>query len=199
MLECLLAVSQDILAHVTEVDIEFTVVTRLHLRVRQLRIHQPELDILDIRFLEIRIVNTPHDTGPTLGRIGQLTVGSDLVRTDVILSAFVRVVRQVQYRQLRIYVTCLLTVRVYLVLINDTRTMVTQRLQVIANMRRRIRLRVSENRIDGVPCQVRTVLVIPDRIAGDIDMRLREDVRRRSQDHRYRLFLLFLRHSCDPG
>ena len=53
VLEGLLAIAQNILADITEVDIQLAFVS---VGVRQRRIHQPELDILDIRLLEIRVV-----------------------------------------------------------------------------------------------------------------------------------------------
>ena len=57
--------------------------------------------------------------------------------------------------------------------------MVTQRVQVILDMRRRVRLRVTEDRIDRKPCQVRAVLVITDLV--DV-FGFREYCRRRSQE-----------------
>ena len=157
MLERFLTVAQDIFAHVTEVEHQLTVIP---FGVGQRRIHQPKLDILDVRFLKVRVVQPPHDTAPALLGIGQLTVRAYLTRADVVLSALRGVIHQVQDSQLGIDVARLLTVRVDLLLINDTRTVVTQRRQVILDVHRRVRLRIPEDRIDSVPCQMRTVLVI---------------------------------------
>ena len=35
-------------------------------RVGMLGVHDPELDVLDIGFLEIGVVQTPHHTAPTV-------------------------------------------------------------------------------------------------------------------------------------
>ena len=76
------------------------------------------------------------------------------------MTAFGGVVSQVQNRQFSIYVAGLLAVRIDLVLINDTGTVVTECHQVILDMRRCVRLRIAEDRIDGKPRQVCTVLVV---------------------------------------
>ena len=94
MLETLLAVTQDILTDITEVDVQLTVKA---VRVSQRRIHQPELDILDIRFLEVGIVQFAHDTTPTILRICQLTVRIKLRRTHVIWSTLIRIEGHIQH------------------------------------------------------------------------------------------------------
>ena len=148
VLKSLLAVSQNILADVTEVDVQLAVVT---LRVGQCGVHQPELDILYVRTLKIRVVQPPHDTCPPFLWVRQVTVGAHLACGDVILAAIGRVVREVEDRQFGIHVACFLAVGVHLVLIDDTRTVVAQCRQVIADMRRRVRLRITEDRVHREP------------------------------------------------
>ena len=94
MLETLLTVTQDIFADITEVDVQLTVKA---VRVSQRRIHQPELYILDIRFLEVRIIQFAHDTTPAILRICQFTVRVELRRTHVIRSTLIRIERHIQH------------------------------------------------------------------------------------------------------
>ena len=176
VLERFLAVAQDILAHVTQVDIQIAVVP---VRVRQRRIHQPELDILDVRLLEIRVVQSPHDTAPTLLRRGQLTAVVQLVGRHVVRTAFLRVISEVQHRQFRIHVRRLLPVRVDFLLINDTCPVVAQYVHIVADMLRRVRLRITEDRIHCEPTDRRAVLVIADLV--DV-FRLRKSGRGRTQE-----------------
>ncbi len=76
------------------------------------------------------------------------------------MSAFLRIEREVENRQFGINVAGLLAVRVNLILIDYTRTMVTHRIHVVLDMRRGVRLRVAEDWIDGVPRKQCAVLVI---------------------------------------
>ena len=137
--------------------------------VGQSGIHEPELDILDIGFLEIGIIQLAHHTAPTLFRVRQFTILTDHICGDVILSALLGIIGEVKYGQFGIYVAGFLTIRVYLVLIDDTRTMVAHRRQIITDMIRRVGLRVTEDRIDGVPSQVRTTAVISRCVGREID------------------------------
>ena len=158
MLEALLTVAQNIFADVTEVDVQFAIVA---FGVRQRRIHQPELDILDIRFLEVRVVEFAHDTAPTLLRVREFTVGIDFTGVDIVRTALFGVVTEVQQRQTYILVRSGLTLRrVDLVLINNTRTMVTESIQVVLDMSRRVRLRVAEDRVHVEPVNQRPVAVV---------------------------------------
>ena len=60
--------------------------------------------------------------------------------------------------------------------------MVAQRRQVITDMIRRVRLRITEDRIDTVPCQMRTVLVIRGGVFRIEACCVQEFLRRRSQE-----------------
>ena len=124
MLERFLAIAQYILAHVTEVDVQFAVVVGRVLGIGQSRIHKPELDILDVRFLKVRIIQTTHHTSPTFLWIGHSSVRAYLVGADVVLSALLGIERQVEYRHFRIDVAGFLAIRIDLILIDDTCTMV---------------------------------------------------------------------------
>ena len=159
MLKRLLAIAQDILTHITEVDIQLSVIP---LRIGERRIHHPEFDILDIGAFEIRIVQATHHTTPTLTRVGQLALIIDLRSAHVILSSLLRIVRQVQDRQLGVLVSRLLLIRIDLLLIHNTGAMVAQCGDIVADMRRGIGLRIAENMIDCIPCQQSAVFVIRD-------------------------------------
>ena len=95
VLERFLAVTQNILAHIAEVEIQLAFIS---VGVGQCRVHQPELDVLDVRFLKIGVVQPPHDTAPTLLGVSQMSVCAYLGGGDVVLTALGRVVGEVQYR-----------------------------------------------------------------------------------------------------
>ena len=148
MLERLLAVLQNILAYVTQVDIQVTIVA---VGVGQLGIHEPEGDVLDVRFLEIGVVQSSHDTRPALLGVGQLAVRSDLAGADVIRSAFLGVEAQVQCGYLRILVGECLTVREELLFIYYTCAHVAQCIHIVLDVLRRVALRVAEDGVGGEP------------------------------------------------
>ena len=95
VLERFLTVTQNILAHVAEVEIQLAFIP---VRVGQCRVHQPELDVLDVRFLKIGVVQPPHDTAPALFGVRQVSVCAYLGGGDVILTALGRVVGEVEHR-----------------------------------------------------------------------------------------------------
>ena len=95
MLESFLSVTQNILAHIAEVEIQLAFIS---VGVGQCRVHQPELDVLDVRFLKIGVVQPPHDTAPTLLGVSQMSVCAYLGGGDVVLSALGRVVGEVEHR-----------------------------------------------------------------------------------------------------
>ena len=148
VLKSFLAITQDIFANITKVDIHLSVIS---LRVGECWVHEPELNILDIGFLKVGIIQSAHHTSPALLRVGKASVAAHLFCGDIILSAFVWVVSEVEDRQFGIYRCCVLTIRVYLILIHDTRAMVAECSEVILNMRRCVILRMPENRVHGVP------------------------------------------------
>ena len=101
MLKRLTTIAQDILTHVSQVDIQITTFKR-RIWVGQEWVHQPELDILNIRLLKIRVVQLTHDTTPTRFWIGQFTIATNLIRRNIIRTTLLWIVTQVQYRQTHI-------------------------------------------------------------------------------------------------
>ena len=157
MLKGFLAVPQNIFAHITEVDIQLSFIS---VRVRESRVHEPELDVLNVRFLKVGVVQPPHNTCPAFLRVRQMATGIHFACADIVLTAFGRVVCEVENRQFGIDITCLLLVRINLILIDDTRAVVTHRIGIVTDMRRCVCLWVTKDRINGEPRQVRTVFVI---------------------------------------
>ena len=162
-------------------------------RIRQDRVHQPELDILDVGFLEVGVIQSPHDTCPAFLGTRHLTVRSHFTRIDVVLSAFRGVVSQVQDRQFGIYVAGFLTIRIDLVLINDTGAVITECGQVILDVCRRVRLRITEDRIYGEPSKMCTVLVVGHSV--DV-LRFIKDDRRRGQEPITRIVYVNIRRGA---
>ena len=176
VLKRFLAIAEYILADITEVDIHLTFVA---VRVGQRRIHHPELDIFDVGFFEISVVESAHHTAPALFGIGKPTVGSHFAGRDIILTTFFWIEREVENRQFGIHVAGFLAVGINLVLVHNTRAMVAECVEVVFDMRRCVGLRISEDRINAIPCHQRAVLVVTRLV--DV-LRLVERGRRRSQE-----------------
>ena len=157
----LLSVAQNILADFSEVDIEVATVFRgfrFGLAIDK-RIEQPELDILDIGRLEVVGVELTHHAAPATEGLVQRTFLRDVGR-EVIGAALGGIVCQVEDGQ-RIRSSAigrLVTVGIELVDIHLTNVVVRQLLEVALDMaRRKTGGAVGKQRVDGVPCQQRTV------------------------------------------
>ena len=148
VLKRFLAVAQDVLGDIAEVDVHLALVA---VGVGQRGVHQPELDILDVRFLEVGVVQFAHHTAPALLRVGQFAVSAYLTRHDVVRTALLGVVTQVQHAQLRVLVRHLLLARIYLPLEDDTRPVVGHHLHIVLDMRGGVRLRITKDGIHRVP------------------------------------------------
>ena len=90
MLKTLFAVTKNIFTDVTKVDVQLTVVT---VWISQSRIHQPELDILNVGFLKVCVVQFAHDTAPTVLRISELTIRVKLRSRHVVRTTLSRIER----------------------------------------------------------------------------------------------------------
>ena len=93
-----LAVAQHILTHLTQIDIEVAAIligVGLAVGVDK-RVHEPELDVFDVRRLEVCVVEFAHNATPTALGIEQVEVGIDIRIVEVIRSAFGWVERQVE-------------------------------------------------------------------------------------------------------
>ena len=123
MLKGLFAISQNILADITQVDIQVTTL-KGSIIISQEWIHQPELDILDIRFFKVGVIQLTHNTAPTSLWVGQLTIHVYFTSRDIVWTTLIRIVTQVHNRQFRIRIRQHLFVRIYLLLINDTSAVV---------------------------------------------------------------------------
>ena len=69
MLKTFFTITQDILAHITQVNIQITSL-KGWIWISQERIHQPKLHIFYVRLFEVCIVQFTHNTAPTLSWIG---------------------------------------------------------------------------------------------------------------------------------
>ena len=96
----LLAVAQDILAHLTEVDVQVAAIVEgiaLLIAVDE-GVHEPELDVLDIGSLEVIGVQLAHHAAPPLLRIAQRTVEVD-IGGQVVGTALLGIEGQVEHGQ----------------------------------------------------------------------------------------------------
>ena len=77
-------VMQYILRDISEVDVQVaTAPSRRHTLVG-IRIHEPELHVLDVRCLEVRLVDLAHDACPASTDITDLPVGCEARRIEVV-------------------------------------------------------------------------------------------------------------------
>ena len=139
---------QNIFADITKVDIHLSVIS---LGVGECWVHEPELNILDVGFLKVGVIQSAHHTSPALLRVGEVTICTYLVSRNIVLSALVWIEREVEDWQFCIYCCCILTIRIDLILINDTRAVVAECSEVILNVYRCVILRMPKDRVHGVP------------------------------------------------
>ena len=152
MLKALLAIAQNIFAHIAQVNIQVTSF-ECRICIGQEWVHQPKFDILNIRFLKIGIIQFAHDTTPTLLWISQLAIKSNLVCGNIIRTTLLWVETQVHHRQFRICIRQRLLVWVNLLLHDHTRTMIRHGLGIILNVLWCVALRNTKDWIYSVPCQ----------------------------------------------
>ena len=93
MLKSLLTVMQNIFADITKVDIHLSVIS---LGVGECWVHEPELNILDVGFLKVGVIQSAHHTSPALLRVGEVTICTYLVSRNIVLSALVWIEREVE-------------------------------------------------------------------------------------------------------
>ncbi len=138
----LITVTQDVLADLTQIDVEVTAILRgsTFLTGIDEGVEHPELDVLDVCLLKVVGVQLTHHTAPALRGIGQRTV-SVQVSGQVIGSALRRIVRQVQDGQRRggTVVGALVAVGIELADIDLTHIVVRQLFQVALDVSRRQR------------------------------------------------------------
>ena len=157
----LLAITQNILAHLAQVDVQITTIATgiaLVLGIDK-GVQQPELDILHISSLEIVGVELTHHTSPAILGVAQPAVHVD-IGSQVVRSTFIRIIGQVEHGQgvRGSAIGALVTVRIELVHIDGTHIVVAQLVKVALDVTgRQTRGAVGEQRVDGVPRQEGTI------------------------------------------
>ena len=164
MFKTLLSIAQNILTNITQIDIQITALIS-RIRVCQEWVHQPELNVFDIRFFKVCVIQFTHDTTPTILWISQFAIISYFIRRYVVWSTFFWIIAQVQHRQTCICIGQHLLIRIHLFFIYRTCAMVRHQIHIILYMFRRITTWLTKDRVHRVPCQQRTVLVVVDIVA----------------------------------
>ena len=77
-------VVQDVLRDISEVDVQVATAPCWGRTLVGIGIHEPELHILDVRCLEVRLVDLAHDTRPAPTRIADLPIGCEARRIEVV-------------------------------------------------------------------------------------------------------------------
>ena len=75
---------QDVLRDISEVDVQVATTPCWGCALVGIRIHKPELHVLDVRCLEVRLVDLAHDARPAPTGIADLPVGSEARRIEVV-------------------------------------------------------------------------------------------------------------------
>ena len=178
-----LAIVQDVLADLTEVDVEVTAIVSgigFQRRIDE-GIEEPEFDILHVGCLEVVGIQLTHHTAPVALWQRQRTIHVDL-RIQVVRTTLLGIVRQVQDGQ-RVggsAVCRLVAVRIELTDIHRTHIMVRQLVEVALDMGGcQTRRTVGEQRVDGVPRQQGTVVVARHGVLVDMFREHRGHTRQR--------------------
>ena len=77
-------VMQDVLRDISEVDVQVATAPSRRCAFVGIRIHEPELHVLDVRCLEVRLVDLAHDARPAPTDIADLPVGCEARRIEVV-------------------------------------------------------------------------------------------------------------------
>ena len=77
-------VMQDVLRDISEVDVQVATAPSRRCALVDIRIHEPELHVLDVRCLEVRLVDLAHDACPAPTGITDLPVGCEARGIEVV-------------------------------------------------------------------------------------------------------------------
>ena len=77
-------VMQDVLRDISEVDVQVATAPSRRRTLVGIRIHEPELHVLDVRCLEVRLVDLAHDARPAPTGITDLPIGSEARSIEVV-------------------------------------------------------------------------------------------------------------------
>ena len=77
-------VMQDVLRDISEVDVQVATAPSRRCAFVGIRIHEPELHVLDVRCLEVRLVDLAHDARPAPTGIADFPVGSEARSIEVV-------------------------------------------------------------------------------------------------------------------
>ena len=77
-------VVQDVLRDISEVDVQVATAPSRRCALVGIRIHEPELHVLDVRCLEVRLVDLAHDARPASTGIADLPVGCEARCIEVV-------------------------------------------------------------------------------------------------------------------
>ena len=75
---------QDVLRDISEVDVQVATAPCWGCTLVGIRIHEPELHVLHVRCLEVRLVDLAHDARPAPTDIADLPVGCEARRIEVV-------------------------------------------------------------------------------------------------------------------
>ena len=151
----LLTVAEDILRHLTEVEVEIAAIIagRSILTGVDKGVEQPELDILDIGLLEVVGVEASHHTAPLGLGLLQTSVGEE-VAGQVIRAALLGIVGQVQHVEMSgsTVISTLSAVGIELFHVDLTHVVVRQLVEVALDVRGgKCGVTAGEDGIDAIP------------------------------------------------
>ena len=77
-------VVQDVLRDISEVDVQVATAPSRRCALVGIRIHEPELHVLDVRCLEVRLIDLAHDACPAPTGVADLPIGSEARGIEVV-------------------------------------------------------------------------------------------------------------------
>ena len=75
---------QDVLRDISEVDVQIATAPCWGRALVCIGIHEPELHVLDVRCLEVRLIDLAHDARPAPTGIADLPIGCEARRIEVV-------------------------------------------------------------------------------------------------------------------
>ena len=157
-----LAIAEDILAHLSQIDVEVAAIVGgcAFLTGIDEGVEHPELDILDVGLLEVGGLQFAHHAAPLRLGLSQGAVAVEVAR-QIVRATFLRIVSQIEHGERRggTVVGTLVAVGVKFLHIDLSHVVVRQLIQVALDVARgQCRGSAGEDGVNGVPCQSCSVI-----------------------------------------
>ena len=165
VLVALLAVLEDVLADLSEVEVQVAAVGVVGLGVEE-RVEHPELEVFYVGVVEVGVVHLAHDSAPALLGAEEQAVGGDVLGVEVVRAALGRVEGEVEGLYVRALAVRLVSAGEYLLDGDLADVGAGELLEVVLEVAgEHGGIALGEDAVDGVPCQQGAVLAVGDVVA----------------------------------